>query len=523
MTVLWKTIRKANFVLTAGDTVYIRGGIYRENNNNSCIMPVHSGAPGQYITYTNYNQEEVIITDVFLGININVGIHYIKIDGLTIDGGNEIAPNMDYWVRIFGSHNIIQNCTMRYAACNDFFQGIRVEAESHHNKILNNILHHVGEPQPPAPDDTGNAIELMGSYNLVEGNDISYSGHDLIYIPGKYNIIRNNFLHNHWGRCLSYAGVFQTNKHNVVEKNRICFATHYHDNVWPNDGMESNQAYGIIRHNLFYDNYGAGLLLYSQWVAQPSYTKVYHNVFYNNGIHPPPKVEGIGHPIRIVDLDPSGDFLGVAIKNNIFYANAYKGISWSTGTNPDDHFITNNFESGNPLFQDLPKRDFHLRPNSPCIDKGAFLTRTRSAGAGTQIPVEDAGYFINGFGIVEPDRIQLQGDKKVAKVISVDYSSHVITVDRSLTWGAGQGLTLAYNGPAPDPGAYEFGDDSTNYGVFRDGKFWLDIDWDSYADYIRAFGLPTDIPVTGDWNGDERTNYGVYRDGKFWLDTDWDF
>jgi hypothetical protein len=30
--------------------------------------------------------------------------------------------------------------------------------------------------------------------------------------------------------------------------------------------------------------------------------------------------------------------------------------------------------------------------------------------------------------------------------------------------------------------------------------------------------LPTDIPITGDWNGDGKTNIGVFRKGAWYLD-----
>lgn len=55
-------------------------------------------------------------------------------------------------------------------------------------------------------------------------------------------------------------------------------------------------------------------------------------------------------------------------------------------------------------------------------------------------------------------------------------------------------------------------------------KFHLDTDWDGYAEIIKTFGIPGDIPISGDWNGDGTTNYGVYRPStsKFFLDTDWD-
>ena len=37
------------------------------------------------------------------------------------------------------------------------------------------------------------------------------------------------------------------------------------------------------------------------------------------------------------------------------------------------------------------------------------------------------------------------------------------------------------------------------------------------ADLAFGYGLPTDIPVIGDWNGDGIDTVGVYRNGVFYL------
>lgn len=62
-------------------------------------------------------------------------------------------------------------------------------------------------------------------------------------------------------------------------------------------------------------------------------------------------------------------------------------------------------------------------------------------------------------------------------------------------------------------------------GVFHQGAWYLDHNgngqWDGAAIDIRfpLFGLPTDIPVTGDWNGNGTTKIGVYHHGTWYLDT----
>jgi len=103
--------------------------------------------------------------------------------------------------------------------------------------------------------------------------------------------------------------------------------------------------------------------------------------------------------------------------------------------------------------------DLHLQTDSPCIDQGGFLTTITSAsGAGTSFVVDDAGYFMDGWGVVDGDLIQLEDQTTTARLTSVDYGTNTLVVDRTVTFSNGQGVALAYVGAAPDPGAHEFGE-----------------------------------------------------------------
>jgi hypothetical protein len=90
------------------------------------------------------------------------------------------------------------------------------------------------------------------------------------------------------------------------------------------------------------------------------------------------------------------------------------------------------------------------------LDQGVFLTSTRSAGWGPVIPVVDAVYFIDGYGIVPGDTIQFQGQTQAARMTSVDYPNNRLTVDTPLTWTSGLGVSLPYSDLAPETGAYEY-------------------------------------------------------------------
>jgi hypothetical protein len=117
-------------------------------------------------------------------------------------------------------------------------------------------------------------------------------------------------------------------------------------------------------------------------------------------------------------------------------------------------FQTTNIDVS-PKFADEQNYDFHLKATSPCIDAGSFLTRTLNSGTGTEIRLEDASYFCDGWNISAGDVIKICSSDPVT-IVKVNYSTHVVTIDKSITWQSDDPVSLNYAGTAPDIGAYEF-------------------------------------------------------------------
>ncbi len=103
--------------------------------------------------------------------------------------------------------------------------------------------------------------------------------------------------------------------------------------------------------------------------------------------------------------------------------------------------------------------------------------------------------------------------------------------DGSLTWTPGvDAITDSFGIPGDIPVAGDWnGDGKDQIAVWRPstGRFYLDIDgsrtWTPGVDAITAsFGVPTDVPVAGDWNGDGTDDIGMWRPstGRFYLDSD---
>jgi hypothetical protein len=108
------------------------------------------------------------------------------------------------------------------------------------------------------------------------------------------------------------------------------------------------------------------------------------------------------------------------------------------------------------MFTSAASGDFSLTLGSPCVDHGDFLTTTLGSGQGTIVPVVDARYFSDGMGVVDGDQIQV-GSTQIVSVLNVNHETNEITVDRSITWDAGDGVSYPYEGVAPDMGVIESG------------------------------------------------------------------
>ncbi len=66
------------------------------------------------------------------------------------------------------------------------------------------------------------------------------------------------------------------------------------------------------------------------------------------------------------------------------------------------------------------------------------------------------------------------------------------------------------------------GDGTDTIAVFRDGKWYRDVDGDgkwSKTDYRGQYGQKGDVPVVGDFNGDGIDELGIFRDGTWYIDT----
>ncbi|MCD4740582.1 hypothetical protein K8R43_05355, partial [archaeon] len=169
----------------------------------------------------------------------------------------------------------------------------------------------------------------------------------------------------------------------------------------------------------------------------------------------------------------------------------------------------NNDLKVDPMLVDPQNENFNLQSDSPAIDAGDWLTMTIGAGSGTQLIVEDAGYYCDGFGMIDGDEIRVGSN--LVGITAVDYDTNVISVNEVITWNDGDPVSLPYEGSAPDIGAFEYvstSPDTTPPETFIDSGPSGDIStdnvtfvWHGTDDTTPQANLEYNYSLDGVWSG----------------------
>jgi len=487
----WRTINKANTTLLPGQTVLIREGTYQET-----ISPINSSNLGNYITYKNYPNETVIIRDVQQGANL-VNKSYIEIDGLTFTNTSLNWIRMNNTGGGSSDYNIIQNCDFTK---NNEFAGFYLRKASY-NKIIDNTFD--GADAEIIEQDFI-YMRNNATHNLIQGNDFGDAKHGCLNIVGdggtteygegpRYNVVRDNYFRT----TLHTALLVEMNAyHNLVENN-IIFENSINTDNHVAAGLQLDATANIIRNNVIYNGRYDGLILnayyYQGTFKHCNNNRIYNNTIYGNGgnwYYPAqgnPYLFGGGHQTNT--LEPITNNI---LKNNIFYKNRSEEhdvqnilyfssdpvneknifshniiiqnqagdaqIKWCGNTLRTLNWVQSNYPSlwfnnidADPMFTNPEAGDFTLQPSSPAVDAGDWLTYTVGSGTGTQITVEDAGYFCDGFEIIEGDNIKI-GSNPVVRIININYTTNTIIIENPISWNDGDPVSLPYQGNRPNIG-----------------------------------------------------------------------
>jgi len=418
--------------------VRVRGGVYRER-----LIPRTSGTEDQPVVYAGAPGEAPTLSDLDEPAIFVQGRSHIVIEGLAI-------TNVVGWARLEDSHHItLRQNRFSNALASGTTGGVKL-VRSVENHILDNVL-----------ENGNDSIVIQESdRNVIQGNTLTGGRHSLLSLRcGNHNVVRGNIFSNPVQKDLEIYDCEGTSdapvkldatKRNLVEGNVIA-DTRGSSRDYRYNGIQYGGQQGIVRRNVFRDNDGGGVNL--QYYADESLynnrNRVYHNTFYNNRCH------GI-----IGDQGDSRVYFDNRVRNNILYLNVdcSGGRGQVSIASPSQVILSDNaLAEASPGFVDEGTRDLRLAAGSPMIDTAAFLTTASAAGSGAEVPVTDASYFFDGYGIPGEagDEIQMEGTTESAIVTHVDLLANRLTLDRPLSWTAGQGVALKYAGAGPDLGAFE--------------------------------------------------------------------
>jgi len=431
------TLNNAAACLRAGDTLYVRGGVYNESLyvNYFTAQLIPSGTswsnktriaayPGDARVWLRPTMA-TSTGGIGLVMLIDANLSYVEFDGINLDGSNLVGGVI--WISTNNGndpHHIrFQNAEVIAGSING---GGAVMLGSHNriratgaNELVNVSIHGGGLSGLCGFVCASYGIYVMGPNNLIDGCDIydtSGAGVHIYNASGDSpdnNIVRNSRIHD-----ITRAGTL--------------------DEVWGILSLgANNQIYNnaIYRINVGRINQGNAAIA----VGGPGHS-VYNNTVYGNvvwGI-----VAGWGTSTS-----------GAVIRNNISYGNSQGNYAdYGSGTFQSNNLFTD------PRFVNAAGADFTLRSDSPAIDRGAFLDTVQVDQQGVSRPqgngFDIGAYEFNG-GASAPSSPQpappASGSGASADGTTVPGASSV--TDNSLNvWTIGAGLAILRNGSSADGG-----------------------------------------------------------------------
>jgi len=415
----WRDIQYAvdNANVTAGCTVFVRGGVYNEQ-----VAFNKSGSDaGGYIILRNYAAEAAILDGEGtnkIGIPALITIsnqHHIFVCGLelrnlVVTGKNDTPAGIYVWdasynialcgnnihniengalsgnahgiafygrtstamTNILVEDNIISNCvlgTSESLVLNSNIDGFVVKDNIVHDN--DNIgIDFIGFEGYGSPDQARNGSCIRNTvYNINFANNTNYQGiknADGIYVDGGTNIIiERNTVHNcnlgievaseHSGHTTNYITVRSNTIYNSDVAGLLFGGYDSSVGAAANCNFINNTLYN---NNL--DNEGWGGEIVMQWYCT-------NNVVKNNTVY-----AAAGRRL-INNENTSGS-------NNVYDYNLYygSGCTWmwrnvlystfsdyKTGSGQDSHSLNTD-----PLFADAANLDLHIQSSSPCVDAG---------------------------------------------------------------------------------------------------------------------------------------------------------
>jgi len=408
----WLTIQHAAEVAQPGDTIIVYPGNYER------VIIRDGGTPGNYITYKGLNLPDQSLVDpnthfdpanpvqipgnpvvnavtkgfaLVPAYNSGVTIGYVHIENFEITAIGVANGRGGFQLSTTESVEIVRNFIhdLNPDPAGYDYIGIRGENQENANTLVKgNTLYRV----------QGTGINVIGKNWLVEGNEVSHSldantdtglevggDSDAMRFFGSGHVIRNNYLHDNLDTeqfgsphidCFQTFSVYPESQyadHILIEGNycdnmgqmlmiedsseingtgnavhHITFRNNIFRRARANAINGSHADYFTFVNNVIADSY------YSGWgLVENPYQTVYNNIFYNNDSGS--------------QVNDNASKIGTVWDYNIHYPD----FSWP---HKQPEYDQHSLFGIDPRFQDPGLGDYHLRVDSPAIDRGIALS-----------------------------------------------------------------------------------------------------------------------------------------------------
>lgn len=330
----WRTVAHATSKMVAGDTTYVKGGIYKEGvirfgKSGTSSAPIKLlNAPGEFpvIDCIDRNQGHRVLLQSSAGSSKAIG-----------------------WITMEGFE--IRNC---YNAIKWY--------NLHDSIIRRNWLHH----------NLHNGIQGVGGTrvvidrNRVNANGNPTTGSHGIYANGSYFTVTNNLF-------------YDNQKYGIQLNGTITSGSTQH----PGSAFANSNNWIISNNTFAYQRIAPGLVV---WGSTCNNARIENNIFYENGVQ---NSSSSTNGINFI----SPGCKGVAIKNNLAFASGSGATKFIAGGTEGTHYTQsgNTVNTLSPKFVNAPATlpsspNFALTSGSPAIDKGVTISSTKISYPGTTRP-----------------------------------------------------------------------------------------------------------------------------------------
>lgn len=339
----WKSIAYAVDKMKAGDTTYVRGGIYQEgpirfSNSGTSTAPIKLlGVAGQnpvvnFIDPKN-SAHRIVVQN---GAGYNKAMGYITIEGFELRNGYN-------GIKFYNLHNSV---------------------------IRRNWIHH---------NTSQGILGIGGHHNVFERNRVNHNGNFAMcarggadawicnqehgfYMHGNFYTITNNLIYDNLGFGIQINGsptsAYKPTMHAGIE-------------------FTGAKNWSIVNNTFAYNVYRAGITLW----GSPKDMRIENNIFYENCV-----IKEVSKCTNVQGIEFTGTGTrGAIIRNNLFFATgtgavlpyssaALAGLNYTASGN-----IVNTL---NPKFVNAPATmpsspNFALSSLSPAINRGLNNSLTR--------------------------------------------------------------------------------------------------------------------------------------------------